>query len=130
ANSLSVADKTLGVTLFASPSYGSAWALAKLLRVVGRIYRHAVAEELRWASPILRDLHDRFRTLLDEERIPRIKGAEACENHFIFRRKYLPPLPRVVTKESAGLYFGRTTVLPDTDHFTSVKPDSRSHPAY
>jgi hypothetical protein len=36
----------------------------------------------------------------------------------------------VVTKESAGRYFGRTTVLPDTDHFTSVKPDSRSHPSY
>lgn len=124
------ADKAVGLVLMASPSYGSAWASAPLMSLIASIYDHAVARELSWASPILRDLDDRFRTLLDEERIPRLYGAEACENHFIFRRKYLPPLPRVVTRESAGRYFGRTTRLRDTDHFTSVKPDSRSHPAY
>ena len=123
-------DKTVGLVLIASPSYGSRWASSMTLRIVGRIYQHSVARELQWASPILRDLDDRFRTLLEDERIPRLAGAEACENHFVFRRRYLPPLPQVVKKESAGRYFGRTTMLPDTDHFTSVKPASRDHPVY
>lgn len=124
------ANKTIGLALIASPSYGSRWASALPLRVVGKIYRHAVAQELSWASPIVSDLDDRFRNLLDEHRIPRLDGVEACENHFLFRRKYLPPLPLLVKRESAGRYFGRTTTLPDTDHATAVKPDSRDHPAY
>ncbi len=130
ANVQEFANKTVGLVLIASPSYGSSWASWVCLKIVGNIYGHAVARELQWASPILRDLDDQFRKLLDEERIPRLDGAEACENHFIFRRKYLPPLPQVVKRESAGRYFGRTKMLPDTDHFTSVKPDSRDHPAY
>ena len=76
------------------------------------------------------DLDDRFRTLLDEDRIIRLVGTEACENHFLFRRSYLPPLPQLVKRESAGRYFGRTTMLPDTDHSTAVRPDSLDHPAY
>jgi hypothetical protein len=124
------AAKRVGLVLIASPSYGSSWASMKLLRYVAALFRHEVAKELEWASPILRDLDGRFRALIDEVSIPYLDGAEACENHFLFRLKFLPPLPLLVTRESAGRYFGRVRILEDTDHSTAVKPNDRTHPVY
>src|SRR6266478_3450571 len=56
-------DKSIGLVLIASPSYGSYWASALPVRILANLDRHAVAKELRWASPILRDLDGRFKKL-------------------------------------------------------------------
>jgi len=123
-------DKTIGLVLIASPSYGSRWASSLPLRFLAKLYKHDVAKELRWSSPILRDLDGRFRRLVYEKRIPRLSGIEACENKFVFQRRWLPPYEKVVNKESAGRYFGFTRILPGTDHFTAVKPTDCDHPSY
>jgi hypothetical protein len=81
---------------------------------------------------MLRDVDRRFRRLLNDEtkQIPGLVGMEACENHFVIHRPWLPSLWQVVTDEFAGNYFGAVTVLRNTDHFSTVKPDNRRHPAH
>jgi hypothetical protein len=83
-----------------------------------------------WGGANLMDLDERFKTLLDEKRIPHLVGVEAYENHFILHRKWLPDIPRVVTELSAGRYFGRPVCLRKTNHFSSVKPFGVRHPAH
>jgi hypothetical protein len=76
------------------------------------------------------DLDAQFKNLVNERRIPKMFGVEAYENHFILHRKWLPDKQVVVSKESAGRYFGAPIMLRDTDHFSSVKPTNREHPAH
>src|SRR4029453_489546 len=69
--------------------------------------------------------------------MPGLFGMEACETHMVFRRRLpgwlqvlLPPRLKVVSTESAGQYFGQVKYLPGTDHFSTVKPDSLTHPSH
>src|SRR6185295_4127882 len=53
------------------------------------------------------------------------------ENHFIVHYKWLSWLPfftrkLVVSKDSAGRYFGAAKQLPNTDHFSSCKPREKA----
>ncbi len=120
--------KKIGLALIASPSFGSAWADRMDLLV--KYFDHVQGKQLQWGSWSLKDLDDRFQTLLSEKQIPQLIGKEACENHFVLRAKWLPPAKALVSRESAGRYFGRVRMLPGTDHFTCVKPNRRDHPAY
>lgn len=127
-NEARFADKTVGLVLIASPSYGS--GLADRLSWIARLYNQRLGEQLEWGGWSLRDLDARFRDLLDQRRLPKLRGVEAYENHFVFHRKWLPNKWVVVTEQSAGRYFGAPVLLRKTNHFTAVKPDSKQHPAH
>jgi hypothetical protein len=97
-------NKTIGLALIASPSYGSRFA--NTVRGLAKLYRQKLGAQLEWRNWGLEDLDRRFGTLVAERRIPRLIGAEAYENRFILHRKWLPRfLPLVVEKESAARYF-------------------------
>jgi hypothetical protein len=121
-------EKTLGLVLIASPSFGSAWATK--LSWLSEFYNAQLARQLEWGNNSLDDLDERFHRLIKERRIPHLLGVEAYENHFVFHRKFLPDRLVVVDKNSAGRYFAPGHLLARTDHFTSVKPDSDRHPAH
>lgn len=122
------AEKNIGLVLVASPSYGS--RQADRLSWLEEFYENELGKQLKWGNWSLRDLDARFKNLLYERRIPNIAGVEAYENHFIIHRKWLRDTNFVVTEESAGRYFGAPKLLRNTDHFSTVKPDSESHPGY
>jgi hypothetical protein len=121
-------NKTIGLILIASPSYGS--ALASLLSLLSNFYNQQLAKQLEWGNDSLDSLDERFHRLISERRIPRLVGMEAYENHFVFHRKWLPNRIVVVTKESAERYFPPARMLAKTNHFTSVKPTGPRHPAH
>lgn len=122
------ADKNVGLVLIASPSYGS--YLANVVSFLTTVYRQKLGKQLEWGSESLEDLDDRFKSLLADRTIRNLVGVEACENHFVIHHRFLPDRFVVVEKESAARYFAEPRRLAATDHFTSVKPDSRRHPAY
>jgi hypothetical protein len=121
-------NTTIGLVLIASPSFGA--DLASKLDLIAQLYNSRLGIQLQWGNWSLRELDDRFKRLIKDKGIPRLSGIEACENHFIFHRRWLPDKKVVVSKESAGRYFGPAVMLRNTDHFTSVKPDGQKHPAY
>lgn len=121
-------DKRIGLALIASPSFGSNWA--DWLDLLTRYFKHEQGKELKWGSANLKDLDDRFQLILEDNAIPQLFGREACEHHFVLHAKWLRPADPLVPRQSAGRYFGRVQTLPDTDHFTCVKPDDKEHPAY
>jgi hypothetical protein len=121
-------DKAIGLVLIASPSSGSRWA--NRLSWLTSLYGHQVGKQLAAGHWTLRELDAQFKNLVNERRIQKLVGVEAYENHFVIHRKWLPDKLVVVTEESAGRYFGAPILLPQTDHFSTVKPNSRSHPAY
>lgn len=129
--------KAIGLALIASPSLGSAWA--SVAGLAARYYNQRLGQQLQWRGESLEDIHGRFKDLVNERatRLPGLFGMEACENKMVFRnrlwqplRMLLPPRLKVVSTLSAGQYFGEVKVLRDTDHFSSVKPDSVNHPAH
>lgn len=122
------AEKDIGILLIASPSYGS--DIASRLKLIAEFYKNSLGVQLQWGSWTLRDLDSRFRRLIEEKRIPKLKGIEGCENHFVIHRKWFPDKRVVVTRESAGRYFGPAIMLRNTDHFSCVKPDDARHPAH
>jgi hypothetical protein len=121
-------DKRVGLALIASPSAGSPWA--DRLSLLIDYFHHEQGKELRWGNWRLEDLDGRFRTLLHDKGIANFYGAEACEQRFVFDKKWFRPLTPVVPKDSAGVYFGRVEMFPDTDHFTCVKPRDKGDPAH
>jgi len=129
------AEKEVGLLLFASPSLGSGWA--SLALALARFQNQKLGSQLAWEGAALEPLHYDFKDLVDQQRIRRLLGAEATENKFIVRgdlprwlTMFLPNTWKVVDKLSAGQYFGAVRTLADTDHFSTVKPDSVDHPAH
>lgn len=130
-------QKAVGFVLLASPSLGSHWA--NLLSVFARICNQRLGLQLRRGSEILDEVDGRFRDLVDRKAklMPLLFGMEACEHKLIFRDSVLrwllllaPNRGKIVTKLSAGCYFGRVTEIPGTDHFSIVKPDGFHHPSH
>jgi Alpha/beta hydrolase family len=122
------ASKEVGLVLIASPSYGS--RLADTFKWVSQLYDHKLSAQLAWGNWSIQDLDDRFKNLLARKLIPHLQGAEAYENVFIVRNRWLPSRRYVVEKLSAGRYFAAPRLLRGTDHFSSAKPDSLSHPSH
>ena len=121
-------DKSLGLVLMASPARGSEYA--NRFKALAKIYNHKIAAELLPESDALLDLDNRFHRLLDERLIKIIVGAEATEMHGPIAVSYLPALSSLVVDDrSVGRYFGVTKIIPDTDHFSIVKPTSITHPS-
>jgi predicted ATPase/Tfp pilus assembly protein PilF len=130
-------DKGVGLVLIASPSLGSVWA--NIASLAAHYYNQHLGLQLRWRGDALEDIHSRFRDLVHRraEFMPGLDGAEAAESQMILRsrlprwlRLVLPSRLKVVNTLSAGQYFGDVTILPNTDHFSAVKPNSSSHPSH
>lgn len=117
--------KNIGLALYASPSLGSIWA--NRLSPISRVMNNQLMKELKWGNSALDDLDDRFRNLLASNKL-NIKGFEAYENK--------PPfigMPKIVNKQSAGLYFAAPLNIAGTTHSSIVKPCSSkdaSHEAF
>jgi hypothetical protein len=116
-------DRSVGLLLIASPSAGSKWAdwVAYLADACG----NDAVRTLRTDSDLLGDLDERFRDLVNDRKIPRLHGVEACET-----KAFKGVLPKVVSEQSAGQYFGKITKLAKTDHSSCVKPDHDNHPTH
>jgi hypothetical protein len=121
-------DKEIGVALIASPSFGSVWA--DRLSLLIEYFQQEQSIELKWGNWSLEDLDYRFGLMVHDKGIRQLRGAEACENHFVIHSRWLPPMEPLVAADSAGRYFGPPRMLPNTDHFTCVKPGDRNHPGY
>ena len=120
----------VGLALLASPSDGSRWATT--LSALEDFYKNKLAQQLQGGNPFLRDLDAEFSSMLktarEEDR--EIRGLELVEHHFLLHSKFLPGLAPLVEGESGSRYFGPTIVVPDSNHFSIVKPDrstDRSH---
>ncbi len=135
-NFLELRDKNIGVVLIASPSTGSVYA--DRLKLLIRAYHNELGEILRTGDMLSKDVDDRFSEMVRDKAkyLPSLMGAEACEHQIIFRKKLLgrlqhrfPPLGRslIVDPESAGRYFRPAERIPETDHFSIVKPASTHH---
>lgn len=124
-------QKTVGLLLIASPSFGS--RLASALSIVSRLFGNKLARQLEWGNKFLKDVDVRFKQTLHEDRIPRFYGREGLEqiSPGLWLR-YVPFLNRflLVTEESGGRYFGQPVLLRHTDHSGTVKPVERSHSGY
>jgi hypothetical protein len=92
-------DKRVGLVLIASPSFGA--RLADKLDWLVKFYKNELGKQLEWGNWSLRDLDGRFKDLVNDRKIPHLRGIEACENRFIIHRKWLPNLTYVVDEESA-----------------------------
>ncbi|MEZ7188535.1 ATP-binding protein [Pseudoalteromonas sp. DY56-GL22] len=112
-------NKKVGLCLYASPSYGS--KIPFLARLLSKLTNNQLAQELNWESDILKDIDDRFNTLLAEKSV-NITGIEAFENRAPFRIPFINY--RVVNKESAARYFNKRKLIPNSDHSSIVKPKS------
>jgi len=130
-------NKAVGLLLIASPSLGSIWA--NVARLASWYYGQKLGAQLQWGGEALEEIHSLFRDLVDARNtlMPRLVGAEACENKMILRRNIpvfirwaIPPRWKVVPTISAGQYFGSVKLLADTDHFTAVKPNGFNHPSH
>jgi phosphoserine phosphatase/pimeloyl-ACP methyl ester carboxylesterase len=119
-------DKTVGLVLIASPSYGS--RLANSLGNIVTYFNQNQGIQLQWGHWTLDDLDSRFKQLKETRRIPNLCGIELYENHFIVHSRWIPLWTRtlVVNKESAGRYFGAPKQLPNTDHFSACKPHDKT----
>jgi hypothetical protein len=119
--------KEIGLVLLASPSLGSKWA--NRVGGLAEFYDNRLGRRLKWGNDLLKNLDDRFKEMKERKTIPRLEGVEACENHFIFHRKFLPNRLVVVEEESAGRYFS-SRILPNTDHHSIVKPAGFDDPPH
>ncbi|SJM90169.1 alpha/beta fold hydrolase [Crenothrix polyspora] len=126
------AGKRIGLILMASPSDGS--KLADKLAAFAGFYGQKLGRQLIWQNDSLSDLDDRFKNLVhNKSRNFELDGIEAYENHSILPkslRLLFPINKKVVNKMSACKYFPYPRLLPDTDHFSIVKPDHLEHPAH
>lgn len=121
--------KTVGLMLMASPSIGS--EDASRFDWLSDLVRNRMSRELQWDNPFLEELDGDFKNLVYEEAIPCLRGVEAIENHLVVSKWFGLWRDRVlVEKHSGGRYFKEPQTLPDTDHFSIVKPDKIGHPAH
>ncbi len=119
-------EKQVGLLLIASPSRGS--EMANKFAYIESIFGHRQAQQLQSSSEFLAMLHKDFKDLINDKKIPLLTGKETCENKFYIKGK-IPWFNKavVVSEESAGQYFGRVEMIPDTDHASIAKPDSVKH---
>jgi pimeloyl-ACP methyl ester carboxylesterase len=121
-------DKAIGLVLIASPSYGSKWA--NNLNAIINFYDNDLAKILKEDSDFLEQLDDDFKDMKDANLLPYLVGSEALEHHFIIHHWLWPDDEVLVSKSSGGRYFSAPEILPNTDHFSTVKPNDLDHPGY
>jgi hypothetical protein len=115
-------NKKVGLVLIASPSLGSYYA-----NYLGFLSEHAnnqLGLTLRKGDRLLEDLDRRFKDFVYNQTIPNMTGSEFYENHFIVHSKWFSDPKKVVEMFSAARYFDSGVQIPNSNHFTIVKPDS------
>ncbi|MBA5635676.1 alpha/beta hydrolase [Duganella sp. LX20W] len=117
--------KKIGLLLIASPSLGSRWA--DRLSPIAKFGGNQLAQELEDNSQFLTSLDTTFKEIVDNKTL-NITGIEAVENHFVIDCFWC--FTKVVEVQSAARYFPNPRMLANTDHFSTVKPNSDTHPAY
>jgi pimeloyl-ACP methyl ester carboxylesterase len=119
-------DKAVAVILIASPGRGSQWA--NRLQWLNKFYANRMAEQLQRKNDFLDALDRDFMNLATKKdnRIPRLIGMDLFESKFIVPRPvylfFLQSEEFVVNSEDTGSYFGGFKVIPNSDHFSIVKP--------
>jgi len=119
----------VGLALFASPSYGS--RLASSLGFVASVFNNKLAKELQWGSSAITELDDDYKTLVHSQVIENLDCVEAIENHFIIHFDWLPLFSgsSVVEPSAAGRYC-LSSLIPDSNHASIVKPPNQSHESH
>lgn len=122
-------SKNVAIVLVASPTLGSTYATR--FRKVASAYGFKVVEQLLPNSDALTDIDNRFRRLIATNEFESLCGVEFVEHHGPIQYKWLPQLSApVVDANSASRYFGPTTLIPGTDHFSIAKPDGQDHESH
>ena len=119
-------DKDVALILIASPSYGS--HVVDTLSPLVELYDNQQILTMAWNSAIIADLDDRFKDLRESGIIKKLKGIEFYESKFIIKSRWFPIFNRtlVVSRESAGRYFGAPKQIPGSDHFSICKPRKKA----
>jgi hypothetical protein len=120
-----IANKSIGLVLIASPSLGSEYA--NIFEGVSEFFRNRVGTQLKKNSELLRDLDNRFKSFLDDEQNFKIAGIEAIETQGYLHTKLCRFLAPIVSRESAGRYFGNPQLIAKTNHSTIAKPCDQEH---
>jgi pimeloyl-ACP methyl ester carboxylesterase len=124
--------KKIGLVLMASPSRGSAWA--DRLQMLSRMAGNKMAQQLSPGNDYLTNLDKRFADFV--QRPPfELYGIDLFENRFIIPGRFkllnsVLQVERVVEPNAQSSYFGSPKIVPDTDHFSVVKPGAASHPSH
>jgi hypothetical protein len=116
--------KEVGLFLVASPSLGAEYA--NLFREFAKILNHSQADALRFSqnNAWLNALDQDFLRLKEKSASLTIKGKELVEDKFRLLRVRLP-MRQVVEPFSGAKYFPDPFRVPNSDHFTIAKPESR-----
>lgn len=119
--------KTVGLVLLASPSRGSEWS--NRLKWLRETFKNRMAGELSRDNDFVLDLDSRFADFVQQKLIPGLVGIDAFENKFVVPG-FLWNRTHVVRATDSASYFGAYKIIPNTDHFSIVKPTSPSHPSH
>jgi hypothetical protein len=121
-------DKKVGLVLIASPSIGAKGATR--LDWLANLAKQKMGKQLQWNHGFLEELDKNFRILLEQRKISGLVGVEFIENHFIVKWLLFFNKKVLVEESSAARYFAEPKRIPNTDHFSIVKPKNRKHPTY
>ncbi|MBV7454931.1 AAA family ATPase [Acidovorax sp. sif1233] len=112
-----IENSHLGLFMLGSPSLGS--KKASIINLASKLIGNKQAQGLVYidANPWLRDLHKGFNSFRERRR-KKIVGKELIED------TATGFFGKIVEEHSAGLYFGDSYKVPDTDHSTLTKLDS------
>jgi pimeloyl-ACP methyl ester carboxylesterase len=124
----SLANKSIGLLLVASPSLGSTYA--DTFSVFSRIMRNRAGRQLQRTGELINDLDTRFKSFIEENKLFKLVGSEAVETQGFLHTKFFRMLSPVVKWESAARYFGSPKKIPKTNHSTIAKPNGIEHPSH
>jgi pimeloyl-ACP methyl ester carboxylesterase len=116
--------KEVGLFLVASPSLGAEYA--NLFKEFAKILNHSQADALRFSqnNTWLNALDQDFLRLNGRSASLTIRGKELVETQFRLLGVRLP-MRQVVEPFSGARYFTDPYTVPNSDHFTIAKPESR-----
>lgn len=120
--------KSIGLFLVASPSLGSHYAnyIAPLSKIVG----HSQGQSLKSieSNHWLQSLDSDFFNVKERTKI-KVFGKELIEHKLLASKKWVR-FKQVVTYYSANRYFGDPLKIPESDHITISKPESKDSPQH
>jgi pimeloyl-ACP methyl ester carboxylesterase len=124
-------NKTVGLLLMASPSRGSAWA--NRLKWLSEYYSNRMATDLQRDNSYVNALDRDFADLVSKkEQIPKLAGMDIFESRFIIATPWYKLFTSneefVVSAEDSASYFGAYKIIPNSDHFSIVKPSDARDP--
>jgi pimeloyl-ACP methyl ester carboxylesterase len=119
-------DKIIGLVLLASPSRGSAWS--NRFKWLKEIYGNKMVGELARYNAFTMDLDQSFAALVGSKKL-QLVGVDIFESKFIISGM-VGLSERIVPAEDQASYFGAYKIIPDSDHFSIVKPMSVTHESH